>query len=90
VLVAMEENWDAIMAHKERIRSVLEMVLRDGIDAGEFEPVDPRETSMNFFKACVGFCHPVLIAQALQEGRDLETETRSLMRFLLRAITPRK
>lgn len=90
VMVAMEENWDAIMAHKERLRSVLELVLRDGIEAGEFDPVDPRETSLHFFKACVGFCHPVLIAQGLQEGRDLETETRSLIRFLLRAITPRK
>jgi AcrR family transcriptional regulator len=90
VMVAMEESWDAIMAHKERIRSVLEMILRDGIDTGEFEPVDPRETSMNFFKACVGFCHPVLIAKGLQEGRDLEAETRTLTHFLLRAITPRK
>jgi AcrR family transcriptional regulator len=90
VMVAMEESWDAIMAHKERIRSVLELILRDGIDTGEFEPVDPRETSMHFFKACVGYCHPVLIAQGLQEGRDLEAETRSLIHFLLRAITPRK
>jgi AcrR family transcriptional regulator len=90
VMVAMEESWDAIMAHKERIRSVLELILRDGIDAGEFEAVDPRETSMHLFKACVGYCHPVLIAQGLQEGRDLEAETRSLIHFLLRAITPRK
>ena len=41
----MEESWDAIMAHKERMRSVIELILRDGIEAGEFEPVDPRETS---------------------------------------------
>ena len=41
-----------------------------------------------------GLCRPTaircLIAQGLQEGRDLETETRSLIHFLLRAITPRK
>jgi hypothetical protein len=41
-------------------------------------------------RAFVGFCHPVMIAQGLQEGHDLETEARSLIRFLLRAITPRK
>ncbi len=45
VLVAMEESWDAIMAHKEVIRTAMELILRDGIEAGEFEPVDPRETS---------------------------------------------
>jgi hypothetical protein len=89
-MVAMEESWDAIMAHKERIRSVIELILRDGIEAGEFERVDPRETSALIMKAYVAFCHPVLLAQGLQEGTDLEAEARSLIRFLLRAITPRK
>ena len=90
VMVAMEESWDAIMAHKERIRSVIELILRDGIDTGEFEKVDPHETSVMIMRAYVHYCHPVMLAQGLQEGLDLETEARSLVRFLLRAITPRK
>jgi AcrR family transcriptional regulator len=90
VLVAMEESWDAIMAHKERIRTTIELILRDGVESGEFERVDPRETSALIMKGFVAFCHPVLIAQELQEGHDLESEARSLVRFLLRAITPRK
>ena len=90
VQVAMEESWAAIMAHKEVIRTALELILRDGIDAGEFEPVDPRETSMLLMRAYVGYCHPVMIEQGLQEGLDLESEARTLVRFLLRAITPRK
>jgi AcrR family transcriptional regulator len=90
VMVAMEESWDAIMAHKEVIRTAIELILRDGIEAGEFERVDPRETSGLIMKAYVAFCHPVLIAQGLQESQNLEAEARSLIRFLLRAITPRK
>jgi AcrR family transcriptional regulator len=90
VLVAMEESWDAIMAHKEVVRTAVELILRDGIEAGEFERVDPRETSALIMRAYIAFCHPVLIAQGLQEGNDLESEARSLIRFLLRAITPRK
>jgi AcrR family transcriptional regulator len=90
VMVAMEESWDAIMAHKEVIRSAVERILRDGVDAGEFERLDPRETSALMMKGFVAFCHPVLIAQGLQEGHDLESEARLLVRFLLRAITPRK
>jgi AcrR family transcriptional regulator len=90
VLVAMEESWDAIMAHKEVVRTAIELILRDGIEAGEFERIDPRETSALIMRAYVAFCHPVLIAQGLQESLDLETEARSLIRFLLRAITPRK
>ena len=68
VLVAIEQNWNAILAHKEVMRTVVELILRDGIEAGEFEPVDPRETSHVLMRSLVGFCHPVLIAQALQDG----------------------
>ncbi len=90
VQVAMEENWAAILAHKDVIRNALELILRDGIEAGEFEQVDPKVTSALIMNAFVGFCHPVLLEQGLQEGKDLETDARSLIRFLLRAITPRK
>jgi AcrR family transcriptional regulator len=90
VEVAMEESWDAIMAHKEVQRTAIELILRDGIDAGTFEPVDPRETSAVIMQSCVAFCHPVLIAQALQDGRNLEAEAKALIRFQIRAITPRK
>jgi len=90
VMVAMEESWDAIMAHKEMIRRAIELILRDGIESGAFEQVEPRETSALIMKGFVAFCHPVLIAQELQQGHDLEPEARSLVRFLLRAITPRK
>lgn len=90
VQVAMEESWDAIMAHKEVVRTAIELILRDGIDSGEFEPVDPRQTSITIMRAYAAYCHPMMIAQGLQEGLDLEAEARTLSRFLLRAITPRK
>src|SRR5881397_835057 len=41
VLVAMENNWEAIQAHVDGIRNIIEMILRDGIEGGEFEGVDP-------------------------------------------------
>src|SRR5438067_2946619 len=45
VVAAIEHSWDTIRAHKEAMRNIVELVLRDGIDAGEFEPVEPRETA---------------------------------------------
>jgi hypothetical protein len=36
----------------------------------------------------VNFCHPVLVAQYLQDEQDLEGDARASVRFLLRAITP--
>ncbi len=89
VLVAMENSWAAIRTHKETMRTIVEVILRDGIAAGEFESVDARQVSEQFMRATVCFCHPVLVAQGLQDGEDLEASVRSAVRFLLRAITPR-
>ena len=90
VQFAMQESWDAIMAHKEVHRTAIELILRDGIEAGDFEPVDPRETSMLILRAMAAFCHPILLEQGLQEGHNLESEARAIIRLLLRGISPRK
>jgi AcrR family transcriptional regulator len=89
VLVAMEQNWAAIQKHKQVVRTVVELIVRDGIAAGEFEPVDPPETARLLVRSLVHFCNPILVAQGLREQEDLEAETRASVRFLLRAIVPR-
>jgi AcrR family transcriptional regulator len=89
VLAAIELSWGAIRAHKEHMRMVFEAVLREGIERGEFEGVDPRETSRLMMISLVNFCHPVLVAQYLQDKGDLEADARATIRFLLRAITPK-
>ena len=90
VLIALEQNWDEILAHKETVRTAVELIVRDGIEAGEFNSVDPREASQAIMRSLVGFCHPVLIAQSLQDGNDVEAEACASVRFLLQAITPRR
>lgn len=89
VLVAMENSWAAIRTHKETMRTIVEVILRDGAATGEFEAIDPRQVSEQFMCALVSFCHPLLVSQGLQDGEDLEAAARSAVRFLLRAITPR-
>ena len=89
VLVAMENSWDAIRAHKETMRTIVEVILRDGVAAGEFETIDPRQVSEQIMHATVSFCHPLLVSQGLQDGEDLEASARGAVRFLVRAITPR-
>jgi len=89
VLVAIEQNWQAIRDHKELMRTVVEVILRDGIAAGEFEPIEPRPTAEIIMGAVVCFTHPVLVGQCVQDGIDLEAAASGTVRFLLRAITPR-
>ena len=89
VLVAMENSWAAIRTHKETIRTIVEVILRDGAATGDFEAIDARQVSEQFMRATVSFCHPLLVAQCLQEGEDLEAAAHGTVRFLVRAITPR-
>lgn len=89
VLIAIEENWSAVEQHKEVIRNVIELILRDGIEAGEFERVDPAPTSRLVMRALVAFMHPILIAKCLEHDEDVEADGRAMVRFVLRAITPR-
>jgi AcrR family transcriptional regulator len=90
VVAAIEHSWDIVRTHKDIMRNVLELILRDGIEAGEFEPVAPRDTAELIMRSVVGFTHPLLVGQCLEEGQDLEAEARATVRFLLRAITPRR
>jgi AcrR family transcriptional regulator len=89
VLVAMEQNWQTIAVHLETMRTAIEVIGRDGVASGEFEPVDPRETADLIKRSMVVFTHPILIADCVEQHQDLESAVRQSVRFLLRAITPR-
>ena len=89
VLAAMDLSWDAIRKHKESMHTIVEVLLRDGIVAGEFEAVDPDKAATQIMQAMVSYCHPVLLAQCLPEHDDIEADARASVAFLLRAITPR-
>lgn len=90
VVAAIESSWNAIHAHKQVMQNVAELILRDGIADGEFEPVDPRETAELFLRSLIAFTHPLVLGQCIEEGQDVEAEARASVRFLLRAITPRR
>src|SRR6185295_5070991 len=82
VVAAIEHSWDTIRAHKDVMRNVVELVLRDGIEAGEFEPVNPRETAEVIMRSVVVFTNPLVVGQCLEEGDDLEAQARASVRFL--------
>jgi AcrR family transcriptional regulator len=89
VLIAIEDNWDAIQAHKGVIRNVIELILRDGVDTGEFTPMDAPETAQLMMVSLIAFMHPLVIAQMLQDDADLEAAARGTVQFLIRAIAKR-
>ncbi len=89
VLAAIESSWDAVAAHKEVVRRAIEHILRDGVESGEFEPVDPHQTSRVMQFTLVAFLNPVVIGQCLRDEINLEAAASQTVRFLLRTVTPR-
>lgn len=63
VCAAMEESWDAIIAHIERFDAVLRRVVVDGIANGEFRDIDPVQATGCIRTAMTRFMHPLLINQ---------------------------
>ena len=84
VLVAIENNWESIEAHKARIGCIIARILAEGMAQGVFVPHDPKVVSQIILGTCVRFCHPVMVAQNIDE--DLEASLRATMGFILRSI----
>lgn len=63
VCAAMEESWDAIIAHIERFDAVLRRVLADGVASGEFRAIEPAHATGCIRTAMIRFMHPLLISQ---------------------------
>lgn len=88
VQVAIENNWDNIEAHKEHIRLLVARVLEDGMREGVFVPHDPQVVSRLILGAMVMYCHPMLVAQHIDD--DLDAGLKATIAFLLRSIEVRR
>jgi AcrR family transcriptional regulator len=86
IVAAMQENWPIIQVHIERMLTILEAIIREGADAGEFEVEDAAEAARAVRSAFMPFFHPILIEQCVQHGEDTEASLRGQIRFILKAL----
>jgi hypothetical protein len=86
IAAATQENWAIIKVHVERMVTIFEAVIREGIAAGEFEVKDPAEAARAVKTAFTPFFHPTLIEQCIQHGEDTEAGLREQIRFILKAL----
>jgi AcrR family transcriptional regulator len=86
IVAAMQENWTIIKAHIERMVTIFEAIICEGIDAGEFKVKDPAEAARAVKTALMPFFHPILIEQCVQHSEDTEAALREQIRFILKAL----
>ncbi|WP_341487853.1 TetR family transcriptional regulator [Pararhizobium sp. A13] len=84
VVVAIERDWHVIEKHIDRIQELVEEIIRQGIQAGEFAEQDAAAASRCFGAATVNLCHPQMAAQCLSKQNRATPE--ELVEFAIKAL----
>ncbi|MFE1597969.1 TetR/AcrR family transcriptional regulator [Methylobacterium sp. ID0610] len=63
VEAAMTESWDVCHHHVDRITTVMERVIAEGVRMGEFRHSDPAQAARYVHTAILRYCHPVLLVR---------------------------
>jgi AcrR family transcriptional regulator len=83
---ASSENWAPVQAYVERLQALLEDILKEGRESGQFErktPID--ETCRAIYYALLLFIDPVFLQRSTDLLPDAQTEVTNL---ILRSLAP--
>ncbi|MBD1548339.1 TetR family transcriptional regulator [Roseibium aggregatum] len=84
VIVAIERDWHVIEKHIDRLNGIVEGIIIQGIEAGEFKPQDTASAARCFGASLVSLHHPQLVSQCMaKENRACADE---LIDFAIRAL----
>jgi len=83
---ASSEKWLTTQIYTERLQGLLEEILKEGRESGEFERKTPLdETRRSIFYAFLPFIDPVFLERSLDLLPDAQTEVTGLV---LRSLAP--
>jgi AcrR family transcriptional regulator len=83
---ASSEKWLTTQVYTERLQGLLEQILKEGRESGEFERKTPLdETRRSIFYALLPFIDPVFLERSLDLLPDAQTEVTGLV---LRSLAP--
>src|SRR5438309_4306666 len=79
---AMEKLDQLLTAVHHRNKTII----REGVEAGEFDVDDAAEAARAVRSAFMPFFHPILIEHCVEHGEDTEAGLRDQIRFILKAL----
>lgn len=84
--LAASENWESAQAYTQTLLSMIEEVVREGRESGEFERKTPLdETCRSIFYAMMPFVNPIFLERNLSLVPDGQGEVANL---ILRSLAP--
>jgi AcrR family transcriptional regulator len=93
VVVAMDENWEAIHAFLDTCKGLVKKLVAEGQRVDEFGPGEPDQLGELVFGACAAILHPTMIAKCAGEGmtvEEIDAQAQGLVLFALRALRSRE
>lgn len=85
-VTACSERWPAIDEYKASLAEILAGLIAEGREAGDFERKTPLDETVGaILLAMIGFMHPMLLEQCLD---DAESQALALANLVLRSLTP--
>jgi AcrR family transcriptional regulator len=90
VEAAMEENWQAVEAHMRFVVDRIGRVIADGVAAGEFTSCEIATKALTVKNACGCILHPMMIAEGMRHGRDMEEQAERVAQFAVDALCVRR
>lgn len=83
---ASRESWGSAQVYRRRLQSLMEEILKEGRENGEFERKTPLdETCRGILMALQPFINPVFLEQSLNRLPDAQMEVTNL---ILRSLAP--
>ena len=84
VIVAIERDWHVIEQHIDRLHALIESIIVEGIEAGEFRPQDTASAARCFGASLVSLHHPQLVTQCM--AKENRARADELVEFAIRAL----
>lgn len=84
VIVAIERDWHVIEKHIDRLNEIIEGIIAQGIEAGEFRPQDTVSAARCFGASLVSLHHPQLVTQCM--AKENRASADELVDFAIRAL----
>jgi len=86
IVAATQQNRPIIKAHIDWMVTTFEAIIREGVEAAEFDVRDAAEAARAVRSAFMPFFHPILIEHRVQQGEHTEAARRDQIRFILKAL----
>ncbi|WP_315802368.1 TetR/AcrR family transcriptional regulator [Bradyrhizobium sp. SZCCHNS3002] len=86
IVIAIQENWPVVQTHVRQILVILEAIIREGVEAGEFDVQDATQAAQQVRFAFMFFFYPAVVELHAGRETDIQASMIAQISFILKAL----